>query len=156
MHETPGPSTGTRRAVELSQTSNAPVWAGRSEHSVVFFSRGLRKARSDVKHTVYRVAVSVSSYAGDTLLVEALDLDTRGVLNPALELRSALRVLKARKFLSLLKKSRPDNGVNLDRVLCEVKVYADAAVVDMLVVNPEGLFLLIYREARELLPDSPL
>ena len=41
-------------------------------------------------------------------------------------------------------------------MLREVKVYADAAVVDMLVVNPEGLFLLIYREARELLPDSPL
>lgn len=26
----------------------------------------------------------------------------------------------------------------------------------MLVMNPEGLFLLIYRETRELLPDSPL
>ena len=41
-------------------------------------------------------------------------------------------------------------------MLREVKVHADAAVVDMLVVNPERLLLLIYRKARELLPDSPL
>ena len=113
--------------------------------------------RLDVyKRQVHSVAASVGSYAGDTLLVKTLNLNTCRVLNPALELCGALRVFKARKFLSLLKKSRLDNGVNLDRVLREVKVYADAAVVDMLVVNPEGLFLLIYREARELLPDSPL
>ena len=41
-------------------------------------------------------------------------------------------------------------------MLCEVKVNTDAAVVDMLVVNPERLFLLVHREARELLPNSTL
>ena len=41
-------------------------------------------------------------------------------------------------------------------MLCEVKVNTDAAVVDMLVVNPERLLLLVHREARELLPNSTL
>ena len=88
--------------------------------------------------------------------IDGRGMRSRGVLNPALELRGTLRVFKARKLLSLLEKSRLDNGVNLDRMLREVKVHTDAAVVDMLVVNPEGLFLLVYRKARELLPNSTL
>ena len=156
MNQAASPATSARSTVELCQPADSTVRASCSQHSVVFFSRGLCKARSNVEHLIYRRAVSVSPYAGDRLLIKALNLYASGVLNPALELAGTFGVVEARKLFRLFKQSSFDNAVDLNGVLSKTEVNANAAVIDMLVMNPKRLFLFINRKAGELLSDCAL
>ena len=136
LHQAAGPASRARGAVELSQSTNTAVRARGPQHCTVFLSRNLRKARTNVEHLVYLCAACVRAHAGDTLFVETLDLNSGRVLNPALELRSALRILKPRQRLCLLQQTAFDNAVNLNRLFRKRQINAYAAVVNMLVVDP--------------------
>ena len=129
LNQAASPAASARSAVELCQPADSTVRASCSQHSVVFFSRGLCKARSNVEHLIYRRAVGVGSYAGDRLLIKALDLYAGGVLNPAFELAGTFRVVEARKLFRLFKQASFDNAVDLNGVLSKAEVNANACLL---------------------------
>lgn len=100
--------------------------------------------------------VGAAANVTDHLFVEALYFKARDLLNPGLELRGALWIIKARQFLCGVKQPRFYDLIDRNRIFRKDRINADAAVVDMLVDYPEIMLAENYWELLQALPDRAL
>ena len=92
----------------------------------------------------------------DHLFIEALHLKARDLLNPGLELCSALWIIKTRQLFCGVKQPRFYDLVNRNRIFREDRINADAAVVDMLVDYPEVMLAGNHGKLLQALSDRAL
>lgn len=71
--------------------------------------------------------VGTAANVTDHLFVEALYFKARDLLNPGLELRSALWIIKARQFLCGVKQPRFYDLIDRNRIFRKDRINADAA-----------------------------
>ena len=95
---------------------------------------------TNVEHFLNLTAVRrTGSHVAHGLFVETVDRDAGRLLNPALELCSALGIFQASEVFRGVKQPSLYNLIDLNRTSSEYGVAADAAVVDMLIDDPKVL-----------------
>ena len=100
--------------------------------------------------------IGAAANVTDHLFVEALHLKARDLLNPGLELRSALWIIKTRQLFCGVKQPRFYDLIDRNRIFCKDRINADAAVIDMLVDYPQVMLAGNHGELLQALPDRAL
>ena len=112
---------------------------------------------ANVKHFLDLAAVGrAGPYLAHSLLVETVDRDAGGLFNPAFELSGALGIVQPREVFRGVKQPGLYDLVDLNRSGREYSVAADAAVIDMLVDDPEVLLAGNNGESLKAFADSAL
>ena len=155
LHQSPRPSPGSTRAVELSETPDARVRTGRAAHGGVFRHRCFSQHLAQFQHPANDDAIGIgreqrNRFAGQTRNVGIL------ILEPLQQLITTVGVIKSGEFDRLGRDPCALVLIALNRRINERRIHADATIHHPLIESPQASLVIRDGQAIQAVSDLAL